>query len=284
MNKTSVLIGLIFILVAGLATTGYALASPSEGFSQRNGDVFDDWEICRTRAFGEDGFYQVSETTFRPVIAFESLGENADLAYSLGQQIAEEYSDLTQRAEAVFRFVRDGVRYTPDIDQFDCEEFAQNADELAASLEQGGAGYGDCEDSAVLLAVMYRGAGFRSAIVIGEGHTAALVYLPDYDKATAIFRLDGELGWIWAEATGRRNPLGWAPEEFLESYLVAYEVTEEVIAPPEPPEEAKESAAAVTEPGGSGSSGGFSLPVPLFGIIIFLWIIPSLFRRRRRVR
>jgi len=284
MNKTSILIGLIFILVAGLATTGYALASPSEGFSQRNGDVFDDWEICRTRAFGEDGFYQVSETTFRPVIAFESLGENADLAYSLGQQIAEEYSDLTQRAEAVFRFVRDGVRYTPDIDQFDCEEFAQNADELAASLEQGGAGYGDCEDSAVLLAVMYRGAGFRSAIVIGEGHTAALVYLPDYDKATAIFRLDGELGWIWAEATGRRNPLGWAPEEFLESYLVAYEVTEEVIASPEPPEEAKESAAAVTEPGGSGSSGGFSLPVPLFGIIIFLWIIPSLFRRRRRVR
>jgi transglutaminase-like putative cysteine protease len=239
MNKTSVLIGLIFILVAGLATTGYAWASPSEGFSQRNGDVFDDWEICRTRAFGEDGFFQVTEFAFRPVIVFESLGEHAALAYSLGQQIAEEYPDLHQRAEAVFSFVRDRVRYTPDIDQFDCEEFAQNADELATSIDQNGLGYGDCEDSAVLLAVMFKGAGFRSAIVVAPSHAAALVYLPDYDEATAFFSMDGELGWIWAEATGRRNPLGWVADEFLYSYLLAYEVTDEVIAAPEPPEKMK---------------------------------------------
>jgi predicted transglutaminase-like cysteine proteinase len=278
MNKTSVLIGLIFILLAGLATTGYAWASPSEGFSERNGDVFDDWEICRTRSFGEDGFYQISETTFRPVIAFESLGENVDLAYSLGQQIAEEYPDQIQRAEAVFHFVRDRVKYTTDIDQFGYEEFAQNADELAASLDQNGVGYGDCEDSAVLLAVMYKGAGFRSAIAIGEGHTAALVYLPDYDKATAFFELEGEPGWIWAEATGRRNTLGWVSDEFLGGNLAAYEITEEVIAAAEPPS----AASTVVVPSGGG--GGFSIPFPFLGIIIFLWIIPSLFRRRRRVR
>jgi predicted transglutaminase-like cysteine proteinase len=278
MNKTSVLIGLIFILLAGLATTGYAWASPSEGFSERNGDVFDDWEICRTRSFGEDGFYQISETTFRPVIAFESLGENVDLAYSLGQQIAEEYPDQIQRAEAVFHFVRDRVKYTTDIDQFGYEEFAQNADELAASLDQNGVGYGDCEDSAVLLAVMYKGAGFRSAIAIGEGHTAALVYLPDYDKATAFFELEGEPGWIWAEATGRRNALGWVSDEFLGGNLAAYEITEEVIAAAEPPS----AASTVVVPSGGG--GGFSIPFPFLGIIIFLWIIPSLFRRRRRVR
>jgi predicted transglutaminase-like cysteine proteinase len=277
MNKTSILIGLIFILVAGLAATGYAWASPSEGFSERNGDVFDDWEICRTRAFGEDGFYQVSETTFRPVIAFESLGENVDLAYSLGQQIAEEYPDQIRRAEAVFRFVRDRVRYATDIDQFGYEEFAQNADELAASLDQNSVGYGDCEDSAVLLAVMYKGAGFRSAIAIGEGHTAALVYLPDYDKATAFFELEGEPSWIWAEATGRNNPLGWVPDDFLGGNLAAYEITEEVIAAAEPPS----AASTVVVPSGGG---GFSIPFPFLGIIIFLWIIPSLFRRRRRVR
>ena len=276
MKKSRVLVGLIVILVAGLATAGYAWASPSEGFDEINGDVFDDWEICRTRAFGEDGFYQISETTFRPVIAFESLGENTALAYSLGQQIADQYPDHLQRAEAVFRFVRDRVKYTPDIDQFDHEEFAVNADELAASLDEGGVGYGDCEDSAVLLAVMYKGAGFRSAIVVGEGHTAALVYLPDYDKAMALFELDGEPGWVWAEATGRKNPLGWTAKEFIGVKLAAYEITEEAIILAEPT-----TAPAVAIAGTADGGGGFSMPFPFFGIIFFLWFIPSLFRRRR---
>jgi len=275
MNRSRVLLGLVVVFLAGLATAGYAWASPSEGFHEINGDVFDDWEICRTRAFGEDGFYQISETTFRPVIAFESLGENTALAYRLGQQIADQYPDRSQRAEAIFSFVRDRVKYTPDIDRFDHEEFALNADELATSIDQGGAGYGDCEDSAVLLAVMYKGAGFRSAIVVGEGHTAALVYLPDYDKAPALFELEGEPGWVWAEATGKNNPLGWTAKEFLDVKLAAYEITEEAIAPAEPP------AAPSTAVAQTGGGGGFSIPFPFFGVIFFLWFISSLFRRRR---
>ena len=79
-----ILLSLILILITGLATTGYALATPSSGFNEKDGDVFDDWEISRTRSFGEDGFYQITETTFRPVIAFESLGGDAALAYNLG--------------------------------------------------------------------------------------------------------------------------------------------------------------------------------------------------------
>jgi hypothetical protein len=276
MKRAGILISLVVILSAGLASASYAWASPSEGFHEINGDVFDDWEICRTRAFGEDGFYQVSETAFRPVIAFESLGENAALAYSLGQQIAEEYPDRFQRAEAVFSFVRDGVEYTTDIDQFDYEEFAQNADELATRVDQGGVGYGDCEDSAVLLAVMYKGVGLRSAIVVGEEHTVALVYLPDYDGATAFFELEGESGWIWAEATGWNNPLGWVPREFLDGNLAAYEVTEEAIARAEPPQ-----APSTVVAGGSGG-GGFSIPFPFFGVVFFLWFVSSLFRRGRR--
>lgn len=273
MNRVKVLLGLIAILFAGLATAGYASASPSEGFHEINGDVFDDWEICRTRAFGEDGFYQLSETAFRPVIVFESLGENAALAYSLGEQIAVKYPDRLQRAEAVFSLVRDGVRYTSDIDQFDHEEFALNADELATSIDKNSVGYGDCEDSAVLLAVMYKGAGYRSAIVVGSEHTAALVYLPDYDKATAFFKLKGELGWVWAEATGRNNYLGWVPKEFINVKLAAYEISEEAIAPAKP---AAAPSTAVAQTG----AGTSSLPFPFFGIIGLLWFI-SLFRRRR---
>ncbi len=269
--RIRVLLSLIFILVAGLATTGYVWAMPSAGFYERDGDVFDDWKISRTRAFGEDGFYQLSETTFRPVIAFESLGENAALAYSLGEQIATKYPDQIQRAEAIFRFVRDRVNYTSDIDQFKYDEFAQNADELASVIEQNGIGYGDCEDSAVLLAIMYKGAGYRSAIVVGSGHTAALVYLPEYEKATALLKLEGETGWVWAEATGKNNHLGWLAKEFIDVKLAAYEISEEAIAPLQP---TTAPSTVTTKTGGGAPS------FPFFGIIALLWLLP-LFRRRR---
>ncbi len=276
MNRIKVLVSLIIVLVVGLTTTVYVSATPSVNLEPRNGDVFDDWEICRTRAFGEDGFYQITETTFRPVIAFESMGENADLAYSLGEQIAGEYPDQLQRAKQVFYFVRDRVRYTPDIDQFKYEEFALNADELANTIVQKGLGRGDCEDSAVLLAVMYQGAGYRSAIVVGGGHTAVLVYLPDYNKATTVFALEGEPGWVWAEATGKNNPLGWVPKEFINVEVAAYEIKAETIAAAKPTE-AYSTAVAAT---GKTTS---SQPFPFFSIILLLWFLP-LFRRRRRAR
>ncbi len=277
-KRIKILLILIFVLVAGLAATDYVSAKASAGFHERNGEIFDDWGICRTRGSGEDGFYQISQTAFRPVIAFESLGENVDLAYILGEVIADEYPDRIERAKKVFYFVRDRVKYTPDTDQLwdgaKYDEFAQNADELAAVINRNGVGYGDCEDSAVLLAVMYKGAGYRSAIVIGSGHTAALVYLPDYKKAAAIFELEGEPGWVWAEATGKNNPLGWVPKDFINVELAAYEISEEVIAPVET---LTGTSVAIAKTG----KGISSLPFPFGSIIIVLWLM-SLFRRRRR--
>ena len=165
------------------------------------------------------------------------------------------------------------MNYTSDIDQFKYEEFAQNADELASAIEQNGFGYGDCEDSTVLLAVMYKGAGYRSAILVGPGHTAALVYLPDYEKATALLELEGETGWVWAEATGGNNQLGWLPKEFIDVELAAYEISAEAITVLEPP---TAPSTVVTKNG----KGGSSFPFPFFGIIALLWLLP-LFRRRR---
>jgi hypothetical protein len=237
--------------------------------------VYDDWGIYRTRAFGEDGFYQISDISFRPAIVFESLGEEIDLAHTLGEQFAADYPDPTERAEAIFRFVRDHIQYTPDIDQFRYDEFAQNADELAVSIRRNGIGKGDCEDSAVLLAVMYQGAGIRSAIVLAEGHTAAMVYCPEYDKATAVFELDGESGWLWAEATGKSNPLGWVPKEFIGTTLAAYEIGEEVVGSDEP----KPPSAAIS-PGETSPACSFRPPV--FLIVIGIISITTFFRRRRR--
>jgi hypothetical protein len=110
--------------------------------------------------------------------------------------------------------------------------------------------------------------------VVGPGHTAALVYLPSYKKATVVFDIDGESGWVWAEATGKNNPLGWAPKEFIDDKLAAYEIGEETIAALKP---ATAPSVAVAQTGGDTSS----LPFPFFGILILLWFIP-LFRRRRR--
>jgi hypothetical protein len=262
MKRAGVLLGLIGVLLAAVATAGYAWAFPSGDLQPRGGDLFDDWEICRTRAFGEDGFYQITETgsreiRFRPVIAFQSLGEN----------------------------VRDRVEYTPDpdIDPNRSEEFAQNADELAIAIVEDGIGYGDCEDMAVLLAVMYKAAGFRSAIALVPEHTAVLVYLPDYNKATAFFELEGEPGWVWAEATGRNNPLGWAPEQYLDTELAAYEISAEIpayeipaeeVAPLRPP-----PAPAIAV---AGTGGAVTYRPYLFFIVLGLLWCTSLFRRRRR--
>jgi len=273
MKNFKVFISLILVLIAGLAVTDYVSATPSASFHEKNGDVFDDWGIYRTRGFGEDGFYQISEIDFRPVIAFESLGEDTDLAYNLGKQIALNYPDEMQRAEAIFRFVRDRVNYTSDADQFGYDEFAQNADELAATIGQDEVAYGDCEDSTVLLAVMYKGAGYRSAIAVGDGHTAALVYLPGYDKTAAVFEVEGESGWVWAEATGKNNPLGWVPKQFINVELAAYEISPEPIALIKP---SAAPSVAVTKTGGGGSS----RPFPFIGVIGLLWFM-SLFRRKR---
>lgn len=271
MKKIWLLLGLT--LAAGLATTGYVSATPSSGFHEVNGEVFDDWDICRTRSFGEDGFYQLSETAFRPVIVYESLGEGAAIAHHLSEQLVQKYPDPLQRAEAIFRFVRDRVNYTTDLDRFNYDEFAQNADELVVAIAQNGVTFGDCEDTAVLLAVMYKAAGYRSAIVVGYGHTAALVYLPDYKRASAVFELDGEPGWIWAEATGRNNLLGWVSKEFIGVELATYEIGEETIAPIKP-STAPSVAVAETRRGASFH------PFPFFSIIFLLWLLP-LFRGRR---
>lgn len=283
MKIAKFLLYLTAILIALVATTGHISAFPSEAFDEREKDIFDDWEICRTRAFGDDGFYQITQNGFRPVIVFQGLGENADIAYSLGEQIASEYPGLERRAEEIFTFVRDRVIYTPDVERTGNEEFAENADELAIDIVQNGIGYGDCEDVTVLLAVMYRGAGFRCAVVLVPGHTALLVQVPTYDEATAFFELDGEPGWIWAEATGKNNPLGWAPKQYLNEKIATYEIPHE-----QPPYEIPaDTAAPLTPPPApamavtAAGEGVSYRPFSFFGVIGLLWFI-SLFRRRRR--
>ena len=87
----------IFLLVPAMT-----MATSSETFDKKDGEIFDDWDICRTRFWGEDAFYQMTEKGFRPAIVFESLGDNADRAYKIGQEIAQKYPDRNQCAEKIY--------------------------------------------------------------------------------------------------------------------------------------------------------------------------------------
>lgn len=261
------------VLVVPAILLALALAVPVLGapstFNIYAEETYDNWGLCRTRSWGEDGFFQISETTFRPAIAFESLGGLKDAAWEAGQRLAGQYPDRNQLAEQIFLYARNHVHYTSDPDQFGVDEFARNADETAGEIESLGFARGDCEDYAVLLAVMYRAAGFRSAVILAPGHAAALVRLLGYPRGNVYWNFKGSDGWVWAEATGRTNPLGWTPPDFMDSDLAAYEVTDEENIFGAGGSEMLTTAGATPLSGLS----------PFFSVIFFLWLL-SVFRRR----
>ncbi len=269
-------------LVVGVLAPSLALASSSEQFFLRDGHIYDDWGVFRTRASGTDGFLGVTSIGFDPIIARESLGDNADVAWQLGEEFARKYRNRDQRAEQIFYFVRDHVKYTSDSDQFGTGEFAQNADEVAATILADGVAQGDCEDSAVLLAVMYKAAGFRSAMVLMPGHVATLVYLPESRKAPRKLTLAGENGWVWAEATGATNPFGWVPESLISDDMVATEVTVVQLT--------TQGAGAGTVSIESGAPAGRSGVNSWMGLLAFvgsiglLWVVAGGRRGSRRTR
>jgi len=281
MNKRKLQVITVSIVLLGVLVTSPVMAAPSDGFFEDGGDVFDSFGVSRNRSDGEDGFLQITDEGFDPIIARESLGADADLAWDLGMAFAEKYPDIHQRAEQIFYFVRDKVVYTSDIDEFGYDEFAQNADELVRDIVEQGASAGDCEDDAVLLAVLYKAAGYRSAVVLAPGHAAALVHLPQYRKAGIKFTLEGEEGWVWAEATGSTNELGWLAPSLTGEEMFAREVTERPVS-------ARDFTYGITSVGRASSGGGFSLGgiSPFFGVVFFMWLLSSLRRpaRRRRYR
>lgn len=265
MRKLALVVPAILLFLA-LATP--ALSTPGS-FTVQGEETYDNWGVYRTRSWGDDGFFQISETTFRPAIAFESLGELEDVAWEVGQRLAEQYPDRDQLAQQIFSYTQNHVHYTSDLDQFGVDEFARNADEVAEEIESQGSARGDCEDYAVLLAVMYRAAGFRSAVVLAPEHAATLVHLPDYPGANTFWTFEGTDGWVWAEATGRTNPLGWTPPDFMHSGLAAYEIIEgENIF--------EAGGAEIPTTVGETPMLGFS---PFFSMIFFLWLLSALRRR-----
>ena len=208
-----------------------ACATPSENFTPVDGEVVDDWGIYRTNAYGERGYFMVlpednPQTMYPIIIINESLGPYMDLAWQKGLEFKEQYDSVEERAERILEYVQSYVEYkyddeNPQLPVSGYSEFARNADETMRSILEEGIAYGDCEDHAILLATMYMAAGVRCAIVAMAdpymgGHATVLVYLPGYNPGYPVhfFTLDGEWGWVMAEATGD-IPLGYMPEDYL---------------------------------------------------------------------
>jgi len=226
-SKRSLFMVMVFLLVAFSLKVVIGFPSgrtfPPTGFTFKNGNWYDSWEFKRSDYGGADGYM--------PNIAYETLGNNKELAYSIGESFKTSYAGKVQRAEAILEFVQRWTDYGYDVDNVVMDgthqnEWAWNADEMAHMFNTttNTVAIGDCEDMAFLCATIYIGAGFDAAMVLAPSHAALLIWLPEYPNANYYWDIDDGrgYGWIWVEATGEHNPLGWTPPDFNNGDWTAY--------------------------------------------------------------
>jgi hypothetical protein len=226
-----IFVTLIFISFFTISNIVNGLPSGGEyppTFTLQDDDWYDSWGFKRNEYWGDDGYL--------PNIAYESLGSDKELAYDLGFWFKTNYAQRVERAEAILDYVQRWTDYGYDIDNVlspDNEpqpEWAWNADEMVHMFDenQNTVAIGDCEDMSFLCAIIYLSAGFDVTIVSPPEHVALLIWLPEYDNANYYWDIpddEREYGWIWVEATGEENPLGWTPPDFDDGDWISYLLT-----------------------------------------------------------
>ena len=67
-----------------------------------------------------------------------------------------------------------------------------------------------------------------------------MIWLPEFSNANSYWDIsndDRDAGWIWVEATGSSNPLGWTPPDFRDGGWTAYAIGDlEFVSKPESPQ------------------------------------------------
>lgn len=213
---------LAILMFTVLFSISISYAIPSGGkhppeFTKIDGYWYDSWGYNRNLHSGENGYL--------PNLAYETIGSNKDLAYEIGEMFEKNYNNKIERAEAILNYVQRWTDYGFDEDNVVDEngvpqiEWAWNADETVHMFNENTnlVAIGDCEDVSFLCATIFIAANFDVALVDAPGHVALLIWLPEYDNANYYWDLpsDGrDYGWIWIEATGEVNPVGWTPPDF----------------------------------------------------------------------
>ncbi len=274
------LISILSLVISLLMLCKPVSGFPASQFTQNGDHWYDNWGIDRTYFGGPDGYL--------PNLASETLGENIELAYNIGERFQSNYADRTQRAIAILKYVQTWTEYGYDEDnvivggQYQIE-WAWNADEMAHNFSEttGVVAIGDCEDMAFLCGTIYVGAGFDAAIVDATDHAALLIWLPEFSNANTYWDLPNDdrdsAGWIWVEATGESNPLGWTPPDYQEGGWTAYGIGRLNFV--------SESGASATDTWGIGDTGNLpSIDLDLLmGIIaVVISVLLALSRARRR--
>lgn len=231
-KRTTFIIITLIIFLLSLVFVIEVLALPSGGkypptFIYRNGMWYDTWNVTRNAWYGEDGYL--------PQMANQSLGNNKELAFTWGQTFKAEYPNKIERAREILKFVQRWMKYGHDSDHVIMEgkaqlEWAWNADEMAQKIKDAENSFtitrGDCEDFAFLCGIIYLGADFEVVLVSPDGHVALLIWFPEYQDANIYWDIgDGKgYGWIWVEATGDKNYLGWTPSDFTDGRFDVYPI------------------------------------------------------------
>jgi hypothetical protein len=225
-------VGIILLFVFSSISVAYGILSggvyPPKFTSKTSylgEEWYDSWGFYRTHAEGSDGYL--------PNIAYESLGTDKELAYSIGERFKTDYSQKVRRAEAILTYVQRWTEYGYDEDNVYMNdepqpEWAWNADEMAHMFNETtlSVATGDCEDMAFLCSTLYLAAGFDVVLVSPPEHVALMIWLPDYSNANYYWDINdgrGE-GWIWVEPTGEDNPLGWTPPDFTDGNFEVYSI------------------------------------------------------------
>jgi hypothetical protein len=241
MSRMRPLIMFLLLCVPIVVGCQTASAVPASSFHLKNGYWYDNFEINRNYYGGSDGFL--------PKLATETLGDNKELAYSIGERFQDNYQSKTERAVAILKYVQRWTEYGYDEDNVIRDgvpqpEWAWNADETAHAINEvtGVEAIGDCEDMAFLCGTIYVGAGIDAAIVDAPEHAALVIWLPEFSNADKYWDIpndDRDAGWIWVEATGESNPLGWTPPDFENGGWTAYPIGSLEFVPEPQPEESE---------------------------------------------
>jgi hypothetical protein len=235
-NKLLIVVFLIISIAAPNAQATPSGGSMPPRFVYESGEWYDAWGVTRTNAEGVHGYL--------PQLLSETIGDNSELATQIGERFRDTYYDRNTMAAKILQYVQKWVEYGYDsdnvfINRVAQEEWAWNADELAHSFDEtsGTVAVGDCEDMAFLCATIYMGAGIDVAIVDSPEHVALLIWLPDYPNANKYWDLSDDsldAGWIWVEATGSSNPLGWTPSDFSYGGWTAWTIEDNSYYPQQP--------------------------------------------------
>ena len=226
--RTLTAIIIIFLIFSSISI---AHAIPSATFTKQTKYGYEEWYD----SWGFNRNYYGDSDGYLPNLAYESLGNDKELAYSIGEKFKIDYPQKIRRAEEILSYVQRWTDYGYDEENVLMEgeiqeEWAWNADEMAHKIDETSysVAIGDCEDMTFLCSTIYLAAGFDVVLVSPPDHVALMIWLPEYENANYYWDItddDRDYGWIWVEATAETNSLGWTPPEFSDGDFEVYPIS-----------------------------------------------------------